>query len=127
MAAIKREIMEETGWNEDKINLNPAIGVETIIVHGENKSSVGLIFSGSLKTPISTDGFKPDNAEIDWVKPFSIDELLELIRINPETVFKPDFNIEAIKQWLRGYVDLKYGTWEGEEFAKAIKDSWDIC
>ncbi len=95
--AAYRELREETGLGPDDVTnfIRPKI----IVIPGEIKTSIGLIYITSMNKPLPSEGIVPNSDEIKLVRPFTINELFGLLR-RPEEIYKPGFNIPAIKFWL---------------------------
>lgn len=94
--AARRELMEETGLGPDDVT---NFGCPRVLdIPGETKTSVGLVYVVSMKEPLPREGVVPDSDETELVRPFTNDELAELLR-TPERIYKPGFNIPAINYW----------------------------
>ncbi len=89
------------------------------------KSSVGLVYDAELCEPIPLEGYDPKSPEISWVKPYTAEELLPLVR-DPKLWYRPEFNLPPVKGWLREYAYYKYGSWEGDRFAHQVLLAWEL-
>ena len=103
-AAI-RELNEETGLSVDDLD-NPVFCMpHVLIIPGNTKTSVGLVYIVGLKKPLSEQGIKMEGGEVDLVRPFNDQQVHELL-IRPEAIYKPEFNIPAFKQALLWVIDF---------------------
>lgn len=122
--ALFREIQEETGLDPELLKIGNVPDV--IIIPGENKSSIGLVFESNQEhIPITSEGFVPESLEIALVKPYSVNELLELVH-NPDIWYRPEFNLKIVKKWLRNWVDIKYGPFDGPKFVESVINAWGL-
>jgi 8-oxo-dGTP pyrophosphatase MutT (NUDIX family) len=116
---------------EEEANLPPYTIIflnsrpNVIIVPKSDTSSVGLIYDAEFTEPMNPDGYEPESSEVSFVKPYSIDELLALVK-EPDRWYRPEFNLAAAKNWIREYVYWKYGTWEGMDFAHKVLSEWGL-
>lgn len=94
--AMYRELRQETGLNQEDVGILGRPMVLTI--EQEHKTSIGLLFITGVKSSLPKDGYKMESDETDLVRPFSHEELRELLT-TPEKICKPDFNIPAIERW----------------------------
>lgn len=122
--AAWRELKEETGLDHTLVEILGLRNPKLIEIPSETKTSIGLIFEAYMREPISPDGYKPDSPEIDCVKPFSLEEVKQLIA-KPGVIYKSEFNQILLNYWLWSYLDLKYA-FEGREFAKTIAQGWGL-
>lgn len=98
--AVYRELKEETGLDPNDVTNfgHPRI----LVIPGETKTSIGLVYAVRMKRPLPREGIVPDSDETGLVRPFTEGELAELLR-RPEEIYKPDFNIPAIDYWFEYY------------------------
>jgi len=122
-AAI-REAGEEANLTPDKISINGTPETFIITPH-PSKYSLGLLYSGSVHRPIPNAGYEPQSDEIGFVKPFTIENLIELIH-QPHQIYRPEFNLRFIRRWIQEYIRWKYGSWEGSRFARQVAEAWDV-
>lgn len=122
--AALRELTEETNLGGESVEIKFR-SREIKLLPGKEKTSVGIIYEAKVKRVIPRDGYEPNSEEIDLVKPFTIEDLLQL-RQHPEMIYKPEFNLYLIDYWLWNYLDIKYGFWEGREFAEHIARGWGL-
>lgn len=123
--ALWRELWEEANLTPDQIVLRSIHNPCLITQIREEEDSFGLIFRAHLKDDLPPEGYKPQSEEIDLVRQFSVDDLVDLVH-NPKSVYRPDFNLVLIKDWIMGYLDFRYGTFEGPDFVNAIAFSWGL-
>lgn len=112
-----RELGEETNLGKEEVDIDFRFPELLLIPSGE-KTSLGIVVEARVKTKIPSEGYEPDSPETDLIKPFAIDELLQLRR-KQEEIFKPGYNLKVIDEWLWRYLSLKYA-FEGVEFARDI-------
>lgn len=122
--AMWRELEEETNFTPKQIVLQSA-HPHLVTQIREEEDSFGLIFRGNLKANLPPEGLRPTSEEIDLVKQFPISNLVDLVH-DPESIYRPDFNLELIRNWVMGYLNLRYGTFEGPAFVNAIARSWGL-
>jgi 8-oxo-dGTP pyrophosphatase MutT (NUDIX family) len=92
LMCVKRETKEEIGAS---IELQRLVGVYTV-KRGEDASGIGFVFAGTI-----IDGeISPAKGEIMNYRFFSRRELEELIK--SDKLYKPEYNILGIKDWLSG-------------------------
>jgi 8-oxo-dGTP pyrophosphatase MutT (NUDIX family) len=122
LSAIHRELREETGLTDQDVKI---YGVpDVIVLPGDKKTSIGIVFRGKTLHPISAEGYESQSPEISFVKPFSIDEILKLIA-NPELLYRPDFNWGLLNKIVIGFINLKYA-YDSPEFRAAVARSWGV-
>ena len=94
-----RELFEESNITRDNLeHLRQLPKIREF--PGKTKTSLGIWFVGNLKKPIPDEGYLMSTDEIDWVKPFGISELQDIERRNGQGLFRPEFNLSAIKYFL---------------------------
>lgn len=119
---IIREIEEETGLKRAQYTLYPQPLIYTVVY--PTKVSLGLLYTGKTIHPIQSQGYEVDSEEISWVRPYSIDELLQLLA-HPEKLYKPEFNQLFIAQMLLGWIQQKYA-FESLSFQKSLALDYGI-
>jgi len=102
---IIREIEEETGLRRAQYTLNPHPFTYTKV--SPIKVSLGLLYTGKTIHPIESQGYVVDSEEISRVRPYSVDELLQLFA-HPEALYKPELNQYFIAHILFWWIQLKY-------------------
>lgn len=123
--AVWRELQEETGLDRSKVVIQKTNLPLAIAIPGDTKTSLGLVYWAYMLTPIPPDGYEPKSREIALVKPFSLEEIIELVD-KPEDVYRPDFNLLMLHYWLWRYLYHKYADFEGREFAETIARNWGL-
>lgn len=119
--AVWRELQEETGLDSSRVVIQQTNLPRVFTIPGDTKTSIGLVYRSYMLTPIPRGGYEPKSSEVALVKPFSVEEIRELVA-KPETVYKPDFNLFMLHYWLWQYYSLKYA-FEGGEFAELVARS----
>lgn len=120
-AAI-REVEEETGLTKAEISLANHPVNRTIVSPG--KVSMGILYPGTTLKCIPQTGYARSEGEIAYVRPYLLDELLELIK-TPDMFYKPEFNIAFISLTILNYIATKYA-YESPGFQRDIASSWGI-
>jgi 8-oxo-dGTP pyrophosphatase MutT (NUDIX family) len=123
--ALWRELWEEANLTLEQIVLRSPHNPRLITQIREEEDSFGLIFEARLKVDLPPEGYTPQSEEIDLVKQFPIQDLVDLMH-NPESIYRPDFNLGLIRGWIMGYLDFRYGTFEGPDFVNALARSWGL-
>lgn len=119
---IIREIEEETGLRREQYTLYPKPFTYTIV--SPTKVSLGLLFTGKTIQPIESQGYEVDSDEISRVRPYSVDELIQLLT-HPESLYKPEFNQYFIAQILLWWIKLKYA-FESLKFQRDLAIDYGI-
>ncbi|MBP9699937.1 NUDIX hydrolase [Candidatus Woesebacteria bacterium] len=122
ISGIIREIEEETGLRRAQYTLNPH--PFTYAKVSPTKVSLGLLYTGKTIHPIENQGYVVDSEEISRVRPYSVDELLQLLA-HPEALYKPEFNQFFIAQILLWWIQLKYA-FESHSFQKSLALDYGI-
>ncbi|MEW5805636.1 MAG: NUDIX hydrolase [Patescibacteria group bacterium] len=94
LQAAKREIREEIGVEIELINL---IGIY-VVERGEESLGIGFVFRGRIVNGTITP--RPD--EIKDYRFFDKEELDELISMRRGELYKPEYNLSGINDWLNG-------------------------
>lgn len=98
-----RELEEEAGLSREEIA--PLGSPKVLAIPGEEKTSVGLVFCTPVLVKIPDRGIPVISEETDLLKPFSRGDLQDLLEREDE-IYKPDFNIPAIRDWLKFAVEF---------------------
>lgn len=121
---VWRELKEETDQDQTSVEILGLNNPKLIEIPSDTKTSVGLVYKAHMKEPILLDGYKPNSAEIDLVKPFSIKEIRGLTA-NPDAIYKPEYNRFMLDYWLWHYLCLKYA-FEKNEFIEDRARGWNL-
>lgn len=119
---VERELQEETGLLASQVRIRQRPSVH--IIPSEAKTSIGILYSGKTVTTIPSNGYAHTSEEISWVKPYSVDELIELIA-SPEKLYKPVFNVSFISSALLNFIGTKYA-FDDEALHIEVARSWGI-
>jgi 8-oxo-dGTP pyrophosphatase MutT (NUDIX family) len=101
---LRREIKEETGLTPRHYVLSRKRRVMLVPRFGR-PSSVGVVYDGWTKSPLSMEGYQPDLDEIAWVKPYTLEEILDLIA-HPELMYKPEYNLMVLSHVVLRYLEF---------------------
>lgn len=122
LSGILRELNEEANLKPENVILNKK--PEVFVLPNVKKTSVGLAFRGETTKPINMSGYEPKSDEIALVKPYAVNELLDLIH-EPEKLYKPDFNLAFLCYMILQYIGTKYA-YDSFGFQSAIAINWGI-
>lgn len=122
--AAWRELAEETNLTQKEIVLHPGHRLQLTPIIRPQGASLGFIFEGHLRKDLPPEGYVPESKETDLVRQFSIQELVDLLH-EPESIYRPDFNLGLIDGWIWSYLSQKYA-FEGPRFCEAVACSWGL-
>lgn len=95
LTTAKREVKEELGVEIQLINL---IGIY-VVERGEESSGIAFVFRGKI---VGKNHLSPRPTEIKDYRFFNREELDELISTRRDELYKPEYNLAGIRDWLRG-------------------------
>ena len=95
-----RELREETGIEETQLASSLML-YDVVYVPTGTKTSVGIVFVGTLKEKMGNEGWRvDDNAEIDMVKAWRLRDLWDWVEARRTDIYKPEFNRVTIKSFI---------------------------
>jgi 8-oxo-dGTP pyrophosphatase MutT (NUDIX family) len=97
--AIGREADEEAGLKPEDLFIDTLVRPEIVFVPNKLNTSIGVVYRGFTVRRIPENGYKPESGEVDWIKPYSVEELFELAN-QPDRLYRPEFNLLVIRKWL---------------------------
>jgi 8-oxo-dGTP pyrophosphatase MutT (NUDIX family) len=103
--ALRREILEETGLDVNKLTRKPELLGNVLVSRSNGNYSLGIIFQITLGTARHDPELNINNSagELDEARFFDPWELYELLKDPENNLNRPDINDGLIRWWARNY------------------------